>query len=166
MENERKKIILIQIVAAVLALLILALWIFNLKNVWREERRLSVTDDNQSWQNIKADLSKTLTDLKTQLDQLNQNKQAQDQAKNNAFLNNLLEETKKLASTTAATSTATSTLTATTTPSDATTTLPAATTTAVKRQDCPAYIDCMPSIGKAKPCRIPPGCEGITQIAY
>jgi len=31
---------------------------------------------------------------------------------------------------------------------------------------CPEYIDCMPTIGPAKPCQIPPGCEGITQIAY
>jgi len=32
--------------------------------------------------------------------------------------------------------------------------------------DCPAYIDCMPTIGQSKPCVIPPGCESITQIAY
>ncbi|HNU81364.1 MAG TPA: hypothetical protein PLA05_00765 [bacterium] len=31
---------------------------------------------------------------------------------------------------------------------------------------CPEFIDCMPSIGEAKPCVIPPGCENITQIAY
>lgn len=31
---------------------------------------------------------------------------------------------------------------------------------------CPEYIDCMPTIGPAKPCQVPPGCEGITQIAY
>ena len=31
---------------------------------------------------------------------------------------------------------------------------------------CPEFIDCMPTIGEAKPCVIPPGCENITQIAY
>lgn len=31
---------------------------------------------------------------------------------------------------------------------------------------CPAYINCMPSIGEPRPCVIPPGCEKITQIAY
>jgi len=31
---------------------------------------------------------------------------------------------------------------------------------------CPAYINCMPMIGEARPCVIPPGCENITQIAY
>lgn len=31
---------------------------------------------------------------------------------------------------------------------------------------CPEFIDCMPTIGEAKPCVIPVGCENITQIAY
>lgn len=31
---------------------------------------------------------------------------------------------------------------------------------------CPAYINCMPTIGEARPCQIPAGCEGITTIAY
>ncbi|MCF7860388.1 hypothetical protein K9M09_02100 [Patescibacteria group bacterium] len=31
---------------------------------------------------------------------------------------------------------------------------------------CPAYINCMPTIGQARPCVIPAGCEAITQIAY
>lgn len=40
--------------------------------------------------------------------------------------------------------------------------------TPVKNTDknCPEYINCMPSIGEARPCAIPPGCEGITLIAY
>ncbi len=33
-------------------------------------------------------------------------------------------------------------------------------------QSCPEFIDCMPTVGEAKPCVIPPGCENITQIAY
>lgn len=31
---------------------------------------------------------------------------------------------------------------------------------------CPAYINCMPTIGEAPLCNIPPGCEGITQFVY
>jgi len=31
---------------------------------------------------------------------------------------------------------------------------------------CPAYVNCMPTIGEARQCSIPPGCEGITQFVY
>lgn len=31
---------------------------------------------------------------------------------------------------------------------------------------CPEWINCMPTIGEARSCNIPPGCEGITQIAW
>jgi len=33
--------------------------------------------------------------------------------------------------------------------------------------NCPDYINCMPTIGgPARNCAIPPGCEGITQIVW
>lgn len=32
--------------------------------------------------------------------------------------------------------------------------------------DCPAYINCMPTIGEARSCVIPAGCEGITEKVY
>lgn len=35
-----------------------------------------------------------------------------------------------------------------------------------KTTTCPEWINCMPSIGEARSCVIPPGCEGITQIAW
>lgn len=38
--------------------------------------------------------------------------------------------------------------------------------TEVATSSCPAYINCMPTIGQARPCVIPVGCEAITQIAY
>lgn len=38
--------------------------------------------------------------------------------------------------------------------------------TSTKTNSCPEWINCMPSIGEARSCTIPPGCEGITQIAY
>lgn len=31
---------------------------------------------------------------------------------------------------------------------------------------CPEYINCMPTIGEARPCTIPPGCEDRTIIVY
>lgn len=38
--------------------------------------------------------------------------------------------------------------------------------TSTSNTNCPEWINCMPTIGEARPCVIPPGCEGITQIAY
>lgn len=35
-----------------------------------------------------------------------------------------------------------------------------------KDENCPEYIDCMPTIGEAVDCVVPTGCENITQIAY
>ncbi|HZJ41732.1 MAG TPA: hypothetical protein VFD51_01825 [Patescibacteria group bacterium] len=32
--------------------------------------------------------------------------------------------------------------------------------------NCPEWINCMPTIGEARPCTVLPGCEGITKIAY
>jgi len=32
--------------------------------------------------------------------------------------------------------------------------------------NCPEWVNCMPTIGEASPCVIPPGCEDITKIAY
>lgn len=31
---------------------------------------------------------------------------------------------------------------------------------------CPEYVNCMPTIGEARPCVIPPGCEEKTLIVY
>ncbi|MDI3496288.1 MAG: hypothetical protein PWQ35_309 [Patescibacteria group bacterium] len=36
----------------------------------------------------------------------------------------------------------------------------------IKKANCPEWINCMPTVGEARPCQIPLGCEGITQIAY
>lgn len=41
------------------------------------------------------------------------------------------------------------------------------TTSEIKNSNCPEWINCMPtSDGGARSCQVPPGCEGITQIAY
>jgi hypothetical protein len=35
-----------------------------------------------------------------------------------------------------------------------------------KAINCPEWVNCMPTIGEAPSCEIPPGCEGITQKVY
>lgn len=158
-ESQKKKIIIIQIVAAVLAGFIFIFWMINLKNVWETEKSLSSSDNNQEWLDLKNDLDKAVSDIKDGLDQVKQAKNAQDNAKQEALLADVLSETKKIASTSDAI-----VVPVVLTPASSTT--PAATSTNANTF-CPAYINCMPRIGETPPsCQVPAACEGITVIAY
>ncbi|MFA5184444.1 MAG: hypothetical protein WC456_02845 [Patescibacteria group bacterium] len=163
MDSERKKVILIRTATVVLALFILLVWSFNLQNIWRIEHAANVASDGQAWQDLKDNLSQTLAEARTELDKLDQDKKEKDGVKNAAFLNDLLDETKRLASSAPLIATSAP---ATTTPPNAITALPTEAAPRETSPDCPAYIDCMPTIGSAQPCQIPVGCEGITEIAY
>jgi len=155
MDSERKKKVLImQIGATILAIFILVVWILNLQNVWRIDKELAANNDSAQWLKIKDDLNKTLSAVQSQMKEINQAKKKQEDIKNRNFLSDLVDETKKFASTTVATSTPIAT-------SPATSTAPKA-----PRLGCPEWINCMPSIGETRSCQIPVGCEGITQIAY
>lgn len=155
MDSERrKKILVMQIGATILAVFILVVWIFNLQNVWRVDKELAADNDSAQWLKIKDDLNKTLSNVQSQMKEISRARKEQEDVKNRNFLSDLVDETKKLAPTTVSTSTPIATSTAT--------------STAPKslRSGCPEWINCMPSIGEARPCQIPVGCEGITQIAY
>lgn len=155
MDNERrKKVLIMQIGATILAVFILVVWILNLQNVWRVDKELAANNDSEQWLKIKADLSKTLSDVQSQMKEINRTRKEQEDIKNRNFLSDLVDETKKFASTTVATSTPVATSTATSTAPKS------------PRPGCPEWINCMPSIGEARSCQIPVGCEGITQIAY
>ena len=158
-EGQKKKILIVQIVAAALTLLILVVWIINLKNVWQTEKRLAVSDNNQEWADLKNELDQTLANVKSEVEQINQARQKQEDAKNEGLLNNLLAETKKLASTSS------STIVATSSPATSTS-IATSTSGRLNHPNCPEYINCMPTIGEARSCQIPAGCEGVTVIAY
>ncbi|MFA5155105.1 MAG: hypothetical protein WC453_01595 [Patescibacteria group bacterium] len=176
MASEKRKLAIIQTATIALALLILAIWLFNLKNVWQAGRQQASEDNNRDWQNLKTELNQTIVAFKDQLTQLNQNRQAQEAAKGRALINSLLAETKKIAAQTATNTTLVGTsslLVATSSPDTATstaTTSDSVVTPPPSASSCPAYINCMPTVGPsespARSCQIPPGCEGITQIAY
>ncbi|MFA5754736.1 MAG: hypothetical protein WC905_05355, partial [Patescibacteria group bacterium] len=76
------------------------------------------------------------------------------------LLGDLIEETEKIAS-----SSIDLPFLGTSTPS-ATGTSPLVNPPDIKNANCPAYVNCMPTIGESRPCQIPAGCEGITKIAY
>jgi len=155
MDNERrKKVLIMQIGATILAIFILVVWILNLQNVWRVDKELAAGNDSAQWLKIKDDLSKTLSDVQNQMKEINQTRKEQENIKNRNFLSDLVDETKKFASTTVVTSTPA-------VPPTATSSVPKS-----PRSGCPEWINCMPSIGEARSCQIPVGCEGITQFAY
>lgn len=133
------------------------LWLANLKNVFKND---SKTMDN-TWKSINNDLDKTLKQIED--DFANQTK-----TENKEFVTDLLTKT-------ASTADINLEKKATTTIKEeiredleniikASTTVNAVTASSTK--NCPPYINCMPSIGESRPCVIPVGCEGITQIAY
>ena len=131
---------------------IFAFWIFNLRNVWRVNEQ-APSASSQDWAQLKTDFNKTINDLETRLHQDADKQAAADLA--SSTLNNLIKSTEKIASSSTS-STVTSTSTTTTPP-----------IVNKENKNCPAYVNCMPTVGgPARPCGVPPGCEGITTIAY
>jgi len=124
MNDERqKKFFLMKMAVAGLAILILALWAFNLKNVWLADKEIAATNNSQEWVDLKENLNKTLVDVKDQLKNVQKTKDDAEQTANQALLADVLKETGQkvsaLASSTATTtdnsSTSSPAVTATTT---------------------------------------------------
>jgi len=159
MEDERrKKILMMRIGVITMIVIIFFLWAYNIKNIWRPIN-LNTNSDNKSETSeltkFKNDINKQMTEINQRLSTIADSKQAAKNKAGEELLNNLIKETDKI-STSTATSTSTSSPALISTP-----TLPQ-----IKNTGCPPYINCMPTIGAARPCQIPAGCEGITVIAY
>lgn len=158
MDSERqKKILMMKIGVITVIVLIFILWVFNIRNVWRPITLDSNNpSENSDLSNFKNDINKQMTEINSRLSSIVNLKQEAQTKAGDELLNNLIKETDKISSSSAATSTATSS------------TISGSTSTPakLKNNNCPAYIDCMPTIGAAKTCQIPTGCEGITVIAY
>lgn len=163
-EERRKKLIFVKISVASLALLIFLFWFLNLKNVLKMNNlRSQQNPEAAKWTELKQEIGNSLNDVTQKLN--DQEQQAQLKENVNGILNGVMEEAGKVASSSEATSTeanlnASSTIIANPTASSTPPENPN------KNINCPSYIDCMPTIGEAKPCQVPAGCEGITQIAY
>ena len=164
-ENQDNKIVLGKIIAIVLIILILIIWMFNLKNVWRANNSPAASNNSQ-WSDLRNNLETSLTSINNQLNRIQQADNNKNQAASHAFLSDLLNKVQSATSSPVApavvgTSTSPA-ISATSSPLNQASSSPAIN----KNSNCPKYIDCMPTIGSAKPCQIPVGCEGITQIAY
>lgn len=164
-ETEKKKIFMMRVIIGSVAFIILILWAFNLKNVWQDSRKDNKT--TSEWAGLKSELEKTLAEAQTKLNRIEEEKAAAEKKTGDEFMAGLLEGAVKNASSsgmiaTSSAAVATSSPVGSGSPANLGTQTPATKPSA----GCPEYIDCMPTVGAAKDCVVPLGCEGITIIAY
>jgi predicted PurR-regulated permease PerM len=150
-DQKYKKIIAFKIIIIVIIAAIFFLWLLNLKNIFETNQ----ASNDKTWQKISSDINSSLD----RMDKVTNNLASSSSAENS-----FVEELMRKASSTMATTTSTST--AQTEIKEELTGLIKTATTTPKRISCPEYINCMPTIGEAKTCVVPAGCEKITQIAY
>ena len=148
-EVDNKKSLLPKIGIIILVAVVFCLWLANLNNVF--ESKPTSTDD--TLKKIGDDIDKSLKDVNARFD-------TTVSSTSNTFVEGLLDKASSTIATTTATSTAKTEL------KETLTGLIKTTTTTPKRISCPPSINCMPTIGEARPCVVPVGCEKITQIAY
>ncbi len=160
MERDRK-ILFIELAVIIFAILILVIWIFNLKNIWRREKEINRSNNKQQWLSIKNDLNNTIVDLKSKFTKIKDIQKKEEEVRDKVFLQNLLQTTKNKASSTKASSISVT---------SSKKVNQANNFKSVSPQDigsnCPSYINCMPTIGASPSCQIPSGCQGITKIVY
>ncbi len=170
MEEQRgKKIFLMKVSVGAIAALIVLFWFFNFQKVWETNKIKSQNDsETAKWEDLKQEIGKSLGGVEERLSNLENDKSTL--VKNaDGLLEDVLQETEKYTTSTAPTSsesilTASSTATTTATSTDYIILPPD--DSLLNKNSCPSYINCMPTIGESRPCQVPPGCEGITQIAY
>jgi ElaB/YqjD/DUF883 family membrane-anchored ribosome-binding protein len=155
---DGRKIVTMRILVASLALAIFVLWFMNLPNVWSGNKKMAEIDNDL--QALKTDLNSFLSQseekansIQAENEKLLKQQLLQD---SNNLLQDLIEETKVIASSTSATST----------PGNEPELISPETTELEPKPNCPAWINCMPSLDEIRNCQIPPGCEDFTQIAY
>ncbi len=159
MEDQNKKKFLMKVGIISIMALILIFWVLNIKNVFRDNAALGVEQDTAQWQNLKNNFSETVSEMTKNLDKIKETDAVLKTA-SSSLLEELIKETNKIAASSTIKTAATSSVIATSTD------YAASSTPETTKNNCPPYIDCMPTIGEARPCQIPAGCEGITQIAY
>ncbi len=176
-EKERnKRILFMKIGVVFFTILILSIWVFNLKNVWRDNNQTPSSHNQASWSNLKVNWDKTITSIQQQLNKNQQAKNLQ-KASSTKFLVNLLNNTRTYSSSssvikTTATVPVVSTSVSIPTPIPVSSNTPRFISTTSSplisnSRNCPQYINCMPTIDEpAHSCQIPAGCENITTLVY
>lgn len=172
MENDQKKKKLIMRIGIIsIMVIIFIFWLLNIKNVFNSGGTPEMTENGKQLQGIKEELNATVDKLG---DSLNKIKATDDRLKaaSSSLVNELVKDAdNNIASSTVASSTSSSSASSSSSSSSTSSpiipSMPKLPPQPEKtKSTCPSYINCMPTIGEARPCQIPVGCEGITQIAY
>lgn len=154
-EREAKKSLFLKIGVISVFALVFVLWLLNIQGVFGN---ISNQTNKVSWAEVSAEIDKNTKEAEARLG-INQ----PDTSTNNEFIKKLLDKTANVASSSVSSSTAILEIKKELLDLTKNTSTPVIPAT---RSNCPAYINCMPTIGEARPCVIPAGCENITQIAY
>ncbi|MFZ2309924.1 MAG: hypothetical protein WAW11_00050 [Patescibacteria group bacterium] len=153
-EREARKSLFLKIGVFSIFALVFILWLLNLKGVFIN---ISDNSNNLTLDKIGSEIE---NNAKKDSDRLGLN---QDEKKQNDFVDKLLDKTEQVISSSTASSTINSEIKKSL--QELTNNFSTSTDKSLG-ENCPPYIDCMPTIGEARPCVVPPGCENITIIAY
>ena len=157
-EQGVKKSLLVKMIIITIIAIIFFLWLFSLRNLFENKQ----VDNNSLLKKVSDDINNSLNETENRLNQITS-------SSSDSMVKDLLDKASSTAASKISTTTVASELKKELIDLTNRATITASTTiatTTLKKDTCPKYIDCMPTIGAAKPCVIPAGCEGITQIAY
>ncbi len=163
-EVEEKKRSIMKVGVIVFSIIIFALWIFSLTFSFASKKTNTNAEEVNSW---RQELQETIDEARRDFN-ITPVPNTDEKAFLDGMLDNINNKEQVEAPIISPEDTRISTSTASSTESqkflkELENKLPIEDTATV---GCPAYINCMPTIGQSRPCVIPPGCESITQIAY
>ena len=136
----------------IVAVIILALWLSNLGHVFQTTKQIHEDDNSDvKWSDIRNDLNEAIQNTRTYFkDNVNQEIDTEatlEDTSSSTLITNLINAAKEISSPTS--------------------TSPELGLEMKDNSSCPKWINCMPMVDtEPKPCQIPVGCEGITQIVY
>jgi len=150
-DQEKKKNLLLKFLVITLALLIFAAWALTLKNSWQLKKNNKTV--NPVITEIKKDFNETIEEVLKRVKEAEERQKLEQGLKD--LVDNFQEEAgKELVSPDLS-------------QPDEDLIIPLPVLENKVRSDCPQWINCMPIIdGPARPCQIPSGCEGYTQLVY
>lgn len=149
MEAEnRKKLFLLWVLVLSVALFVLLVWVFNMKSELQRIQEEASLRETEEIDNLKQDVSDFFDKVNSEAkkietiaeNEIEKNKKTA--LPENENINQPVKEESSL-------------------PEEESNVLPTQ-----NNSNCPPYINCMPTIGEARPCVISPNCEGITVPVY
>jgi hypothetical protein len=172
MENrDRIKVWAFKIIASLFVLSLLVLWCWNFPNLWLGSGKSVPAGVTPDWSDLQHDFQQTLGQATSQFSSLGNKGLATTSSSTDlagrqiiADLLRATQATRASSSVLLATSSAHNALVSSTVIESPVKSVTSSTGT--KQSICPKSIDCMPTIGKTRDCKIPLGCEGVTVIAY